>query len=240
MIPSVAAAPAATESVSLNADYRYTLTGLPFSSVVQNFFFDDSTLYITQHGGSGITYLSRLTIQGDKAVYQDHMTLNNCGRGESLAGYYYNNKLYFYLGCKIDTAATTYYSLQVARVPYEAGKTYTYTQLNRFNNQNYASKDGSRLGTGYRINVCGNSQYTIFRVQTSEGSVTYSCYDTKGLNALLDASQSVNLSEATPRSKLLYSFTQTGSSQIVRPNNSFHGVELTSKNVIAPVVAPEM
>ena len=232
MIPLAAAAPTPTESVSLKADYRYTLTGLPFSSVVQNFFFDDSTLYITQHGGSGVTYLSRLTIQGDKAIYQDHMTLNNCGRGESLAGYYYNNKLYFYVGCKIDTAATTNYSIQVARVPYEAGKTYNYTQLNRFDHLNYVSKDGSRLGTGYRINVCGNSQYTIFRVQTEEGSVTYSCYDTKGLNGLLDAGQSVDLSKAAPREHILYSFTQTGASQIVRPNSSFQGVELASKNVI--------
>ena len=232
IIPAVSAAPTPTTSVNLNADYRYTLTGLPSSAVVQNFFFDGSTLYVTQHGGSGITYLSRLSIQGDKAVYQDHMTLNNCGRGESLAGYYYNNKLYFYVGCKIDTAATTNYSTQMARVPYEAGKTYNYTQLDRFNHLNYASKDGSRLGTLYRINACGNSQYTIFRIQTSEGSVTYSCYDTKGLNELLDANQSVNMSEAAPKSKLIYSFTQTGSSQIVRPNSSFQGVELASKNVI--------
>ena len=232
IIPAVSAAPTPTTSVNLNADYRYTLTGLPSSAVVQNFFFDGSTLYVTQHGGSGITYLSRLSIQGDKAVYQDHMTLNNCGRGESLAGYYYNNKLYFYVGCKIDTAATTNYSTQMARVPYEAGKTYNYTQLDRFNHLNYASKDGSRLGTLYRINACGNSQYTIFRVQTSEGSVTYSCYDTKGLNELLDANQSVNMSEAAPKSELIYSFTQTGSSQIVRPNSSFQGVELASKNVI--------
>lgn len=232
IIPAVSAAPTPTTSVNLNADYRYTLTGLPSSAVVQNFFFDGSTLYVTQHGGSGITYLSRLSIQGDQAVYQDHMTLNNCGRGESLAGYYYNNKLYFYVGCKIDTAATTNYSTQMARVPYEAGKTYNYTQLDRFNHLNYASKDGSRLGTLYRINACGNSQYTIFRVQTSEGSVTYSCYDTKGLNALLDANQSVNMSEAAPKSELIYSFTQTGSSQIVRPNSSFQGVELASKNVI--------
>ena len=107
MIPTVFAAPTPNASVSLNADYQYTLTGLPYGSIVQNFYFDDTTLYITQHGGNGITYLSRLNIQGDKAVYQDHMTLNNCGRGESLAGYYYNNKLYFYIGCKIDTAATT-------------------------------------------------------------------------------------------------------------------------------------
>ncbi len=232
ILPSAVAAPTPTTAFSINADYRYTLTGLPSSAVVQNFFFDGSTLYVTQHGGSGITYLSRLSIQGDKAVYQDHMTLNNCGRGESLAGYYYNNKLYFYVGCKIDTAATTNYSTQMARVPYEAGNTYNYTQLDRFNHLNYASKDGSRLGTLYRINACGNSQYTIFRIQTSEGSVTYSCYDTKGLNALLDANQSVNMSEAAPKSKLIYSFTQTGSSQIVRPNSSFQGVELASKNVI--------
>ncbi len=232
ILPSAVAAPTPTTAFSINADYRYTLTGLPYSAVVQNFFFDDSTVYVTQHGGSGITYLSRLTIQGDKAVYRDHMTLNNCGRGETLAGYYYNSKLYFYVGCKIDTAATTNYSTQIARVPYEAGKTYNYTQLDRFNHLNYASKDGSRLGTLYRINACGNSQYTIFRIQTSEGSVTYSCYDTKGLNALLDANQSVNMSEAAPKSKLIYSFTQTGSSQIVRPNSSFQGVELASKNVI--------
>ena len=232
MIPAVYAAPTAKEAVSLNADYRYTLTGLPYGSIVQNFFIDDSTLYITQHGGNGITYLSRLLIQGDKAIYQDHMTLNNCGRGESLAGYYYNNKLYFYLGCKIDTSATNNYSTQIARVPYEAGKTYTYTQLNRFDHLNYATTDGSRLGTLYRNNVCANSQYTIFRVQTSEGTVTYACYDTKGLNELLDASQSVDLSKDAPRTEIIYSLTQSGSDQIVRPHGSFQGVELLDKNAI--------
>ena len=232
LVPTALAAPTPSESVSLNAEYCYTLKGLPYGLIVQNFFIDGDTLYLTQHGGNGITYLSRLEIQGDKAVYRDHMTLNNCGRGESLAGYYYNNKLYFYIGCKIDTSATTNYSTQVARVPYEAGKTYTYTQLNRFDHLNYASKDGSRLGTLYRNNVCANSQYTIFRVQTSEGTVTYACYDTKGLNELLDASQSVDLSKDAPKTKILYSLTQSGSDQIVRPNGSFQGVELYDKNTI--------
>ena len=229
---TVLAAPTPAESVSLNAEYRYTLTGLPYGLIVQNFFIDGDTLYLTQHGGSGITYLSRLEIQGDKAVYRDHMTLNNCGRGESLAGYYYNNKLYFYIGCKIDTSATTNYSTQVARVPYEAGKTYTYTQLNRFDHLNYVTTDGSRVGTLYRNNVCANSQYTIFRVQTTEGTVTYACYDTKGLNELLDASQSVDLSKEAPRKKIIYSLTQSGADQIVRPNGSFQGVELYDKNTI--------
>ena len=232
LVPMVWAAPAATETVSVDAEYRYTLKGLPYALIVQNFFIDDSTLYITQHGGNGITYLSRLEIRGDQAVYQDHMTLNNCGRGESLAGYYYNNKLYFYVGCKIDTSATTNYSTQIARVSYEAGKTYNYTQLNRFDHLNYTTTDGSRLGTLYRNNVCANSRYTIFRVQTSEGTVTYACYDTKGLNALLDASQSVDLSKDEPRAKIIYSLTQSGSDQIVRPNGSFQGVELYDKNTI--------
>ena len=232
MIPYVSAAPTATESVSIAADYCYTMTGLPYSAIVQNFFFDGTTLYVTQHGGNGITYLSRLDIQGDKAVYRDHMTLNDCGRGETLAGYYYNSKLYFYVGCKIETTETTNYSIQIARVPYEAGKTYTYTQLNRFNHLNYVSKDGSRLGAVHRINACGNSQYTIFRVQTTEGTVTYSCYDTKGLNALLDANHSVDLSQAEPRTHLLSTFTQSDSSTIVRPHGSFQGVELYNKSTI--------
>ncbi len=234
ILPTAVAAPAPAFSVSLNADYRYTITGLPYGLVVQNFFIDEatSTMYITQHGGDGITYLSRLNIQGDKAVYQDHMTLNNCGRGESLAGYYYNNKLYFYIGCKIDTSATTNYSTQVARVSYEAGATYTYTQLNRFDHLNYVTTDGSRLGTLYRNNVCANSQYTIFRVQTSEATVTYACYDTKGLNELLDASKSVDLSKDAPRTKIIYSLTQSGWANIIRPNDSFQGVELYNKDNI--------
>lgn len=55
VLPVAVAAPIPTTAFSIRADYRYTLTELPYSAVVQNFFFDGSTLYVPQSGGSGIT-----------------------------------------------------------------------------------------------------------------------------------------------------------------------------------------
>ncbi len=221
-----AASPQTT--VSAKATLAYTLKGLPLGRAVQNFYVGPVNIYATQRV-DGTTYLNRLKIQGNEAIYQDRMVLENCGHGQSLDCFSYNGQDYFWIGCKSDavTSAPTDYcwSLQIARIKYEAGKTYDYTDLNRLSYMNYANKTATSLGTTYRVACGGNSTYTIFRIQTTNGNVTWSIYDTAKLNALLDASKSVSMKTATSACK--YSFTQT-SSTVVRPNGSFQGVDLST------------
>ncbi len=227
-IPNTSAATANSTS-SLKATTAYTLKNLKYGKAVQNFYIGSKYIYITQRINS-TTYLSRLKIEGNKAYYKDHMTLLNAGHGQTLDYYTYNGEGYFYIGCKAESSNMAF-SLQIARIKYEAGKTYDYTDLNRFTYMNYASKSKKSLGTTYRV-ACGTtSTYTIFRIQTKEKSVTYSVYDTKKLNQLLDCNKSVNMKTAAARAACVYSFTQKGSS-IVRPNGSFQGVDIASYSKI--------
>ena len=231
VLPAAAATPSSTTTA--NATLAYTLRGLPLGRAVQNFYVGETYIYITQRLDA-ITYLSRLRIEGKEAFYMDRMTLNDCGHGQSLDFYRYNNEEYFYVGCKADsvdtsTASDYDWSLQIARLKYEPGANYTYTDLNRMSYMNYVGKNGTRLGTTYRVACAVNGGYTIFRVQTKEGSVTYAAYDTNKLNALLDASKSVDMRNAT--SICSFSFTQSGSN-IIRPNGSFQGIDLSSKSSI--------
>ena len=221
----VAASPKSTKSVK--ATLAYTLKGLPEGRAVQNFYIGSTYLYCTQRVGS-TTYLNRLKIEGKTAVYKDRMTFKNCGHAQSLDCYSYNGENYFYIGCKADNSTDYYWSVQVARIQYQAGKTYDYTDLNRFTYMNYASKSTSRLGDTYRVACGGNSKYTIFRIQTKNSSrVTWSIYDTAKLNKLLDKSKTVSMNTATARAACLYSFSSSVSAAI-RPNESFQGIDLST------------
>ena len=227
MLNALAAASPQT-TVSAKATLAYTLKGLPIGYAVQNFYVGPVNVYATQRV-KGTTYLNRLKIQGNEAIYQDRMILENCGHGQSLDCFTYNGEDYFWVGCKSDAvtdAPTDYcWSLQIARIKYEAGKTYDYTDLNRLTYMNYANKNATSMGTTYRVACGGNSTYTIFRIQTTNGNVNWSIYDTAKLNALLDKSKSVSMKDATAACK--YVITQT-SSTVVRPNGSFQGVDLST------------
>ena len=230
ILGAFAASPSSTSSLS--ATLAYTLKGLPLGRAIQNFYVGSTYIYITQRVDA-TTYVSRLKISGAEAHYMDRMTMNNCGHGQSLDFYTHNGTEYLLMGCKSDTPADSDYnwSLQMARFVYEAGKTYDYTELNRLSYMNYANKSASRLGTTYRVAGGANNSYIIFRIQTKEGSVTYSAYDKTKLNNLLDKSESVRMDSADAKAACSFSFTQSGSS-IIRPNSSFQGIDISSKNSI--------
>ncbi|HEY1121866.1 MAG TPA: helveticin J family class III bacteriocin, partial [Haloferula sp.] len=92
-------------------------------------------------------------------------------------------------------------------------------------------KTGARLGTTYRVDAGGNSTHTAFRVQTEEGTVTWSIYDTVDLNQLLDGSSQVQMDSDAAQNACVYSFTQSGS-DIIRPNGSFQGADLLGSTEI--------
>jgi len=229
-LSSQAFAATPSSSSDASATLAYTLKNLPYGRAVQNFYIGETYIYITQRIDA-CTYLSRLKINGNEATYVDHMTLNNCGHGQSLDFYTYNNKEYFLVGCKAETETTYNWSVQIARLQYKAGAVYDYTDLNRCSYLNYANSTGTRLGTTYRVACCVNGSYTVVRVQTSEGTVTYTGYNTTKLNKLLDASKSVRLDSADAQAACVFSFTQSGSS-IIRPNGSFQGIDLSSTKSI--------
>ncbi|MBR6825830.1 MAG: hypothetical protein IKM59_04705, partial [Oscillospiraceae bacterium] len=230
LVPTALAAPSPVSTVNVTADLAYDLKGLKYNTVIQNFYIDTDYIYVTQSGGSGTFYLSRLKISGKTATYVDHMTLTNCGNGESLAGYHYNGKLYFFIGAK-GLEATNYGSTQIARIQYEAGKSYTYTALNRFIHLSSSTADGTSVGSANRVAVAANDLFTVFRIQTTDDSLTYSCYYTKNLNQALDAAQSVGMETATVLGGFRYSFTQTKDNRVL-PNNSFQGLELANSDMI--------
>ncbi|WP_223068402.1 helveticin J family class III bacteriocin [Paenibacillus caui] len=228
VLPVFAATPQKT--VSTSATLAYNLKGLNHNRAVQKAYIADKYLYVTQRAG-GTVYLSRLLINGSDATYVDEMTITNSGHGQTLDMYGYNGTNYFYFSAKADPSTTYYWSLQVARLQYSPGTTVDYTDLHRFTYMNYANKSGTRLGETYRVDGGGNSTYTIFRVQTAEGTVTWSIYDTVALNKLLDSNEQVRLDSAAAVSACVTSFTQSGSA-IVRPNGSFQGVDLLGNTEI--------
>ena len=101
------ATPGANKTGNTKAELIYTVTGLKYSSAIQNFSITGSYIYITQFDNSNSTILSRCKITGTKsAQYMDHMFLSGFGHGESLALSNYNNKTYFYLGAVNNSKAT--------------------------------------------------------------------------------------------------------------------------------------
>src|SRR4051812_2612238 len=212
------------KTVNASATLAYNIKSLHHNLAIQKFYIASTYVYVTQRS-SGTVYLSRCLINGTDATYQDEMTLTNCGHGQTLDMYTYNGINYLYVSSKADPSTTEYWSLQVARLLYVAGATYDYTSLHRFTYMNYADKTGTSLGTTLRVDAGGNSDFTLFRVQTAEGTVTWSAYDTIALNQLLDGNVQVQMNSAGAVNACVYSFTQSGTN-IIRPNGSFQGADM--------------
>ncbi|WP_410768851.1 hypothetical protein [Fontibacillus sp. BL9] len=228
VMPAFAATPEKT--VNASAKLAYNLKGLNHNLAVQKAYIADKYLYVTQRS-AGKVYLSRLLINGSNATYIDEMTITNSGHGQTLDMYTYNGENYFYFSSKADPSTLQFWSLQVARLQYSPGETTDYRDTHRFTYMNYANKTGIRLGETYRVDGGGNSTHTIFRVQTAEGTVTWSIYDTAALNKLLDGNKQVRMDGASAVSACVTSFTQSGN-DIIRPNGSFQGADLLGKTEI--------
>jgi len=229
VLPAWAASPG--KSIKASATLAYNLKGLRHNVAVQKAYIADKYVYATQRS-KGTCYLSRLLINGKDATYVDEMTVTNSGHCQTLDMYTYNGINYFYFSSKADSSTDYYWSLQVARLQYQPGKTVNYTDLHRFTYMNYANKDGKRLGETYRVDGGGNSTYTIFRVQTAEKTVTWSIYDTVALNKLLDKNEQVKMNSDGAVKAYITGFTQSKKEDIVRPNESFQGLDMLGKSEI--------
>lgn len=210
------------------ATLAFNLKNLPIGRAVQYFYICEDYVYITQRVES-TTYLSRLEIRGQDAVYLDCMTLTNTGHGETLDFYSHKGKQYFYIGCKAETNTTYCWSTQIARLQYEADATYNYNELTRFTNIVFGNATGTRMGTTLRVAACVNGDYTIFRHQNTDGEFNYSFYSTSKLNDLMDQGIQTNLNTDPARAACISSFAQSGSDRI-QPNGNYQGMDLSSLN----------
>ena len=151
-VPMVSAAASPNSSVSKSATLAWTLKGLNHSLVVQNFYIGEQYMYISQSSGN-TTYISRLTMNhsNQTATYEDEMTLTDWGCGETLDFYRHNNKEYLLVGSKGLTGNDSYFSSQVARIPYAAGKSYSYDKVTRLSSLDCITYTGDDDGTIYRV-----------------------------------------------------------------------------------------
>lgn len=221
--------------VKTEAKLQYTLTELPISTAIQKCYITDEAIYVTQRKNSD-TYLSRCVLEenGNTAVCQDRMILENFGHGQTLEGYEYNGKTYFWISCKANTAYTERWSMQIGRIQYEPEKTITnYTKICRLANLNYANKDMTSFGSVKRVDAALSDDGTklILWVQNTFNGIQYSVYDTSVLNQLLDEkelepSKYVSFEKnGVLKAACLESFEQIYADERLLPNGSFQGME---------------
>ncbi len=238
------ATPGANKTGNTKAELIYTVTGLKYSSAIQNFSITGSYIYITQFDNSNSTILSRCKITGTKsAQYMDHMFLSGFGHGESLALSNYNNKTYFYLGA-VNNSKATYkengvtkypqWSKQIARIQYQAGKTLKSSDVPRFSYLNRANPSGVSRGNVWRSACAVTSKQIVFRTQFENGNIQYSFFPISKMNAVLSEAENksnkeVSFSNNTTLQKMCTNsiIQKDANNNIVMPNGNFQGMDLS-------------
>lgn len=221
--------------VKTKAELKYILTDLPISTAVQKCYITDEAIYVTQRKNSD-TYLSRCVLEedGKTAVCQDRMILKNFGHGQTLEGYEYNGKTYFWISCKANTAYTERWSMQIGRIQYEPKKTIAnYTKICRLANLNYANKNMTSFGSVKRVDAALSDDGTklILWVQNTFNGIRYSVYDASVLNQLLDGKETESSkyvsfeNNESLKAACLESFEQIYADERLLPNGSFQGLE---------------
>lgn len=246
LLPSASILSLATpnDSGETSATKLYTITGLPSDNAIQNFAIGSTYIYVTQHSGTD-TYLSRCTITTEKdddgaiiVEYKDRMTLKEFGHGESLAMGTYNSKTYLYVGAAYNSEATTnnyYWSKQIARITYSAGTTLYSDNASRIRHLNRANEDGTSIGNVWRSAVAISSSQVVFRTQMESGKVQYSFFPLSVINEAFDEADANSTKvvsfygNTALQKECTNSFVQsTDNNNLVSPNGSFQGLDLTN------------
>ena len=208
---------------------EYSLEGLLGKKGVQNFCIDDAK-------SGNYKYIKNENRPiNKKASYESKMTLNKCGHGQTLEIYKYNGKTYLLVSSKENKISdSTYWSVQVARVEYQANKTYNYTFLHRLTYINYANKAGSNgnpesIGTLTRCDAALSTDSKYIIIWAKAGSnLQYSCYDFTEVNKALDKEETVSCKSNSILSKALKYYFIKQSDETTYPQKSFQGIELTN------------
>lgn len=247
-MPMTRAVVQANKKVTATATLKYTILGLPLASVVQKAFISGTNVYTIQRKvirdanqqeiGDDI-YLSRCSINGNTAIYQDCMILKEFGHGQILEGFTHNSQLYFFVGCK-QGSSPNYYSIQIGRIKYQPGVTISsYTSVCRLANLNYANKGGTSVGNVKRVEAAISSDQTklLIGVRNNNNNLQYSYYNMSTINSLLDAKENetskyVSFKDnSTLINDCIFSFKQNGDARVL-PNNSCQGLEFSNGNAI--------
>jgi hypothetical protein len=230
-------------SMDVEVELQYTITGLPKSRAIQKSYIDDTCIYVTQRVDA-TTYLSRckIDIKTGTAECQDYMVLENFGHGQTLEGYTYHGKQYFWISCKANENYDNKWAMQIGRIQYEGGKTYSdYTQVSRFTDLNFANEAALSFGSVKRVDAALSNDGTklLLWVQNTENVIQYSYFDANVMNDLLDAVEEEN--EETENTDLCVSFEnneilqnvcygsfeQATSAEKTLPNGSNQGIEIS-------------
>lgn len=212
-------------------------------TAIQAFYIAVSYVYTVQRVGSTI-YLSRLTLSADKktATYKDQMVLTRFGHCQTLEYFEWKGKPYFLMSCKDDEGQqknennTPYYwSLQIARVPYEAGKSYSYTHFKRLCDITKANKTGTALGTTKRCDGALSSDKKTLLVwcRNTNNKMQFTRYNMDKINQALDSSSNNYLSCGSQSVKNAWLATVTPASSSVfekTESSSMQGLELNDAN----------
>jgi hypothetical protein len=219
----------AATSVTVVPTLAYSITGLPSSNAVQNFFIGSTYIYLTQKTSSGTVYLSRCNKSTGACL--DYMTLNDFGHGESLEVCPYNGINYIYITAKSYVSGDDIWSTQISRFQYSAGSTLAYTAVPRIGYMNYANTNKTNFGTVKRFNFALSTDESvfIFRVQNTSNNIQFATYSFTDVNSLLDSvgADTANAASIASINTLTNSFSQSPNATN-SPNGSFQGLELSS------------
>lgn len=234
-----------TRAVEKNAKKAITLTGMKKSTnAIQTFYIGSKYVYTVQKSGETV-YLSRFTLldDGKTAEYKDRMVLSKFGHCQTLEYFEWKGKAYFLMACKSDGGkykddkGTPYYwSLQIARVPYEASETAkSYGSFKRLCYINKANKNGSAFGETKRCDAAlsSNKKTLLVWCRNTDNKMQFTRYDMNKINVALDESEHNYLSCGSESVKKAWLATNTPTSSSVFANaesSSVQGLELNDAN----------
>lgn len=240
-LDSIMASTSPDSEKNVEAKLRYTVKGLPCQNAIQKIYVRENEVYVTQRYGK-TTYLSRCEINAktSEAICKDFMTLKRFGHGQTLEYFEWNGKVYFWVGCKPNTAYAADWSMQIGRISYEPNTEIDYTQICRFSTLNYANQSGVGLDGVKRVDAAlsEDGSKLLIWVRSPKNAMQYSWYDATVLNQILDereneAAKYVSfLDNERLRQACLGTIVQKTSSDWILPNNSFQGVQLTNQSSV--------
>ncbi len=238
---------------NVQATKAIKVVGLEYHMPIQSFYVGSKYLYITQTKNKKKVYLTRCTLSDDTVVptatYKDQMVLENIGKNQILEAYTYNDKMYFWIGCKpnsdsYDGESACNLTLQLGRIQYSAGTTISdFTDIVRFGSLHYANTSGTSFDTHVdgnknvvkRIDAGLSSDKTKLIIATRSGNekIQYSQYSNTLLNQALDAAENTTskyvsfYQNDTLKAGCEFSCVQNNGERIL-PNGGFQGMDVTS------------
>lgn len=216
---------------TVKAKLKYKISGIK-KKVIQSFFVYGNALYVTQVANDkGDIYIHKCSINGDRAVVSQTMTITNAGHGTTLAVYNYGGKEYLLVCAKAKKVNEGYYTIQIGRTEFREG-TIDATSIKRFCNCNYANDSNTSCDELKQVvaNISTDNKLIYFRVEDINGKLMHTAYPLSLFNEQLDkASKNVVSFEdnSTMRNGVEFSFKQ-GKKEALIPNGLFQGTDITN------------